>query len=806
LQWAIFERIYLPAQETSSDASSLILVGDPKQSIYSFRGADVFTYLRAGQRVQAQHHLGVNRRSSPTVIAAINLAFNSERLGKPSFNQAEILFRLALPNLDKDWSKLGSSFEIVPLEARELSMAELKLRAARVCAGKIEDIRALHPQQVLAVLVFSHGEAAIVEDALEQRGIPCARVSKDSIWQSRWSHELLLLLSALRQPNDEAAVKRALLIEACAQEKSREKFQEKLHHSAVDWARLGAQAALSRLLLKPALSQRSYLAYQQLIELLGSNLDASASISEAEYWLEDRQRDALKSDSNAPWRVHEPFAVQIMTIHFSKGLEFDTVLLPFAWIKENGMRRSQATERHHRFLKGAWHSVVDTAKAPESLAALEQEKMSEDLRLFYVAMTRAKHHLYLFTPSNPKANSPVHYLRLYEQALPSLPAVIDEPGLAGDSGALPTLDPFIASASEQSRFARASDDSLEGPEMSLGSAWTWQSYTGLTQRVQQFGAGRPANLQDVLQVEATQGANPALIVADHEQHVDAQDLLEDLREPGNASQESIRFTFPRGAKAGIALHALFERHPFHEPVPVETLRADLQAAGMPEVLDRLDQVGQWLGEVLATPIPILNNDSLQGLTMRQRMMEFGFVLEMNRLNWPAVVSAVARHFPLSEASTNLVRPGLFDTQASTTHWHSIDGFLKGFMDMVFEWRGKFYILDWKSNFLGSKRSDYKQEAMRLSIAEHDYALQWCLYSVALLRWLRLKMPGDDPLERMGGIVYAFIRGMMGSKQLRSESDGLVPGVYCAQVPRSLLLELDSLVGGTTLAKPLFGQE
>lgn len=789
LQWAIFEKIYLPLERAFSTKGGLIMVGDPKQSIYSFRGADVYTYLRAGERVVEKHQLSVNRRSSPVVIEAINSIFNEKRLAKQAFNQKDIQFLPALVNVDEEWSQVGSCFELIRFRGEALSMPEKKRLAVQACVERIVLLMEESEGHLgdIAVLVYSHSEAVLVEAALEQRGVGCARVSAENIWKGRWAHEVLLVLQSIEHSASVSSLSKALLTEAFADEESAQSLQVKLLEAGQVWQRMGPQAALALLLLRPHLSLQAYTGYQQLIELVGGEFLTSSTPREVTLWLEAKYMDSSKQDSSAPWRLNDPNAVKLMTIHHSKGLEFDTVLIPFAWIKEKGAARSLETARHHRYLEGSWRSVVDTMKTEESRCNLESERLSESLRLFYVAVTRARRQLFLFAPDVADSGSPLEYLRL-----DGFPVRISRWGDAYSEGGKPS------GSIKKSGVVENWD--LLAPNTDVAADWRWHSYSALTRHTEVATHLEGSRLESdrlLPTADYEQGANQVAELG-RVQQVTNDDL--DLFEP--ASNQSMRFRFPKGAKAGVVLHSLFEKHPFTQSLSLEQLRSPLMGAGMPEVLDSLDQLNLWLDEVLSTPIGVLGGAGLNSLDSKHRKMELGFTLEISQVSWSQILASIDRYFPLSEGSKALVSPDLFANPPGVRHSAKLNGFLNGFIDMVFEHQGKYFILDWKSNFLGDKLSDYRRSALEQAIAEHDYAVQWCLYSVALLRWLRLKLPGQDPLQKIGGVVYAFIRGMGGS--LRENGQSAEHGIYSAQVVPQLLRELDDLMGGTNLTQPLFG--
>jgi exodeoxyribonuclease V beta subunit len=789
LQWAIFEKIYLSV-DPGEARSGLIMVGDPKQSIYSFRGADVYTYLRAGERVIQKHHLSVNRRSSPVVLEAINSIFSEKRLAKPVFNQGDIHFYPALDDPEQDWSSRPTCFELLSFDAEGLAMPDRKLQAARACATQILALKAIDANTDIAILVYSHSEAAMVEAVLEQNGIACARISKDNVWQGRWAHELRIILEAFESRGNASSLNKALLTETFAREAGVESLQIKVLDALQVWQQLGPQAALAGLILHPQLSLQAYTGYQQLLELLGDSFSPTTPAAEIVRWLDTKTHETSKQDSATPWRLIDPSAVKLMTIHHSKGLEFDCVLVPFGWIREKGGRVSLESERHHRFLQGAWRSVVDTLKSEESLRSIEDEKLSENLRLFYVAVTRAKRQLYLVSPASPDPGSPLEYLRS-----DTFPLRISRLGQS-------PKEPTVVGFQNQAAQAQVSWPLLP-PLTDRAADWYWHSYSALTRRADEgrempeIGSQRQS-FQQTADYEQNAQSDIELVddlpIAPSDDDSLSGDSWVDSEFSGSAAiaSQSLRFLFPKGAKAGVVLHRLFETHPFVRSATTEQLRSYLQGTGMPEVLERLDELNVWLDEVLTTPLAVLGGQGLKTLQAQHRKMELGFTLEVSQFSWVQALAAIERYFPISENSKALIRPDLF-RRNSGAGLNRLNGYLNGFIDMVFEHHGKFYILDWKSNFLGAKLSDYRNSAMEAAIAEHDYAVQWCLYCVALARWLRLKLPGRDPLPSIGGVVYAFIRGM------KTEY-----GVYSTEVPPALLRELDALMGGTSLSEPLFG--
>jgi exodeoxyribonuclease V beta subunit len=792
LQWAVFETIYLKAINAESrHRSVLILVGDPKQSIYSFRGADVYTYLRAGALVDAKHHLQVNRRSHENIISTINQCFDAARLGAAPFHMDAIEFRnaQAMPESDRPDAETKAEgpeagvFGLIEFESEINSIPALTRSAAQACAEKVATFRLDRQSTSIAVLVYNHAQAALVEEALSTLDIPCARVRKTLIWESRWARELVSLLSAMIEPGSLSKREQALFIEGLAWQSSAQELQSELIMAGARWKRLGPQAALAPLIQHEGLSQEAYLAYQQLLELLAANELSATGPLAAHAWLLRQQRLKLASSEAQPWRPINRDAVQVMTIHNSKGLEFDTVLLPYAWAPVKSGRRDGSLLTHHRRIDGQWRSVVDTLHSPSSKDAIADERLAEALRLFYVGVTRAEQRLFIFYPTDIVKNSPLEYLKLRDLS------PVDRPDRGSDrpvSEAQPRA--------EQLGEAATLDWQLARPARFRGAAWSWQSYSSLARHAVTSQDRRltadpesPAEM-DALSTSADRDHGQAFAM-DLGGSLDAEP--DALSEPAQA----LRFRFPKGPKAGVLLHGLLEAHPLSSSIDSEALSEQLEVSGMPELRSEARELGEWLDTVMHTPLSALQGQGLAIISPSRRKMELGFTLHISDLDWPALLALIGQHFPLSKSSQALFKPDLFATKPQSTHLSQLNGFLNGFMDMVFEWQGQFYILDWKSNHLGDRPGDYAATALQHAIAEHDYAVQWCLYSVALLRWLRFRFPQDDaPTSRMGGVIYAFIRGMMGGagKTQEVRNDG---GVFFTTLSVELLTQLDHRLGG-----------
>jgi exodeoxyribonuclease V beta subunit len=857
LQWDIFRRIYQPSRADGDCA--LVLVGDPKQAIYAFRGADVYSYLDAGRADPARHALHENQRSQRSLIESVNALFDRET----PFLVPQIGFAAsregAKPrkSFDSPASPARGALTVIRLDAgdpsgmlrrpdaQRLSVDATVAEIARLLAGDAVrlDGRALEPRDI-AVLVNSHFEGTMVKRALAQAGIGAAEISRDSVLDSRECEELIRLVAAIAEPADARLVRAALattLIDGRA-----ELFEgvdlaatiERLALARHAWSQSGPQAALRPLLaaaqVGPRLAalrdgDRRLTNLMHLLELLSGSLEAREGARPALRWLM-RTRDDPGSigEEAAELRLEsDEDLVRIVTVHKSKGLEYPVVFVPFAWSGRpfrgrdpRGARaRGPQPLRYHELQAGGddagdagdpgWRAVVDFAsdRPSDAWAQAAREHYSEAMRALYVALTRAEHRCYLCWGAGAGAQfAPLawllHGLDPLAQA-PWQPRSKDPPPLT-DTQVQQGLDAWGARAAQRvaaavvvvpataivegrqhgaprddapgdaagaSADAAARPPAVSGPSAlaarpflaRIPAPWIQTSFSGLAGML---ARGEAPEQRD---------PHPRLERPDHDQAVQ-----EPVRPAGAAAPEAIapapmRFQFPAGAQAGTCLHGILEDSAFDEPVGHATASRWLARAGF----DRVDpaQVASWLDEVIATPLPDLGAGPVRLSSLpRQRIVrEMEFVLAADGVDDRSVLQAIAAEHPLQ-------------AEAAETRW---DGYLRGFIDLVFEAGGRYHLLDWKSNRLGADWGDYGAERMRQSIDEHAYALQFCLYTLALHRLLRARLRDYDYERHVGGVYYVFLRG---AHPRRRAEDGTPLGVHAVRPSHALISRLDALMG------------
>ncbi|WP_409309695.1 exodeoxyribonuclease V subunit beta [Pectobacterium sp. B1J-3] len=781
-QYRIFRSLY-----GDQPQCGLLLIGDPKQAIYAFRGADIFTYMRARSEVSAHYTLGVNWRSSHQMVHAVNRLF--QRLESP-FIFEEIPFLAVEPAAPK--RDLAFEVEGVVQPALQfwltgeetIGVGDYQQRMARQCAQQIRDWLAASQRdeawlstgkgrrQVqasdMSVLVRSRHEAALVREALARLAIPSVYLSnRDSVFSTPEARDILWVLQAVLAPEQERTLRSAMATSLIGLDAP---MLDALGRSEDDWDALVEEFASYRLLwrLRGVLPMlRALMSRHQLAEnLLASNdgerrltdvlhigelLQDASSDLDSEHalvrWLSQQIVQPNPQAENQQLRLEsDRHLVQIVTIHKSKGLEYPLVWLPFI----SNFRIQEQGIYHDR---SSYQALLDLNSSEDSLALAEEERLAEDLRLLYVALTRSIYHCSVGvaplqrsrkkSESSDMHQSALGYLlqRGKEASAAELLAELD--GMAGEGVSL-TL---IQSDHEQ---PWQPDEPVPVALLARRCEWLWRdgwrmtSYSGLQQHTASV-------VQDII---------PRLDI----------EAMGAWREEPDA--QFTPHTFPRGASPGTFLHSLFESIDFTQSIDDEWLAEQLQLQGLDDVWHPV--LRSWMDAVLTTP---LNDDGivLSALARQHKRVELQFYLPIEAPLQAAQLDALTKRYdPLSAQCPPLL-------------FQQVEGMLKGFIDLVFRWEGRYYLLDYKSNWLGADASAYTQSAMMYAMAEHRYDLQYQLYSLALHRYLRHRIADYDYERHFGGVFYLFLRGI----DARYSGNGVF---YCRPLA-DFVTQLDRLFRG-----------
>jgi exodeoxyribonuclease V beta subunit len=780
LQWKIFRMIF-----ASSPAHRLYLIGDPKQAIYGFRGADVHTYLATASTPDCKEFsLDTNWRSEAALVDAVNTIFENAGTttafveDKISFEPVKSAKRadaepLIFPDGQRpppfqvwNWSaengsrSTKSAHKILPTAvAAEIS----RLLREPVCLGK----QRLNPRDI-AVLVESHRQAGWVKSALHDLQIPSVEQAMASVFESDEARELQWILAAVLNPGREAAVKAALTTDIIGWDANRllqlvadeilwqERLQEFAGYRA-SWERNGFYFMFTQLLRQEKVienllrfpdAERRITNVLHLAELLEAASRADhLGTSQLVQWLERRRTsDEAVADEFQLRLESDEDAVQIVTIHRAKGLEYPVVFCPFV-TRDAKISQIKAGRKPVMDIV-LFHDLAtadltwDLHSASPHTFQARKEQLAESVRLLYVALTRARHRCYLVSAPSPKKKATALAWLLNASSENSS----DPIQFLDASEANPTdwKNRWLALAEKSPASIAVTDVPVEDGELwlpdrateiklvsktcarEISPSWFLSSFTQLSQQV----------------------SSP------HEAHAapDMPDYDATMVEPKlNVNEEEIAtgiFALPAGARTGDCLHKILEQFDFANTDKASATvlaRQHLAAFGLAEP-QHVEAVAEMLERLRHTPLDFENQKfTLAHVRPAQRLSEMEFYFPTGQLDVEKLLKLI-RDKTNSPATKRAARP-------------HVEGFLKGFIDLIFEFDGRFYIVDWKSNSLGNRPEDYNAAAMQREITEHNYDLQYHIYVVALDKYLRTRLVNYDYEQHFGGVRYIFLRGL-----------------------------------------------
>ncbi|TCK22516.1 UvrD-helicase domain-containing protein [Pseudonocardia endophytica] len=859
LQWEILELAFHHAPGTT-----LVLIGDPKQAIYAFRGADVQSYLQAAHQADRMATLDTNRRSDSALLDALEAVLGQAALGHQDIlvlpvkaHHAERRLagapsddpvRLRVVDRDRigaDDGGLAKVAQARPVVARDAAADLSELLAS----GATWDGKPLRPGQI-AVLVRTNAQGVQIRDACTGAGVPAVLGGTASVFATAAATDWLTLLEAVELPHLSLRLRSAALTrfvgltvaELCGPDADR--LVDELGADLRAWHTILAERGVAAML--EAVFARRHPAEQLLhrpdgerdltdLRHVGQVLHSAAlerrlgptALTE---WLRHRIGEAARDTSAERSRRLESDAdaVQIVTVHRSKGLEFPVVYLPFAW--DRWVNEKPATLLYHETVAGRPVRKLDIGaqRDEEHTKRHLEEESGEDLRLLYVALTRACSQVVTWwAPTTTTKASALHRM-LVGRPEPGHgpPAAVKVPG---DAVALQLFRERLAPAgvsvetlSDRDPVPPVTAGERDEPQVAefrreLDTAWRRTSYTALTARA--HAAHRAVDALDTADDEPEATTAPGVLSEpEQEGTVDEPDTG-----PGSgpvavgaASMPSPMADLPLGADFGTLVHAVLEN--------VDTRTASGgDAALRAELVDRIteelgrqpsavepSELADALVPVLRTPLGSLTSGrALADVVPRDRLSELEFELPLaggdtpsGELTLAAVGAAVARRLGPDD-----VLHGYADALDSPDlAGQPLRGYLTGSIDSVLRVDGRFVVVDYKTNWLGPQgpsgrvplvAAHYTASAMRAAMVDAHYPLQALLYAVALHRYLRWRVPGYAPETHLGGVGYLFLRGMCGpATPLTGEGELSAPcGVFAWRPPAALVSDLSDLLDG-----------
>jgi exodeoxyribonuclease V beta subunit len=770
IQYEILRAIYQDA------GLSLFLVGDPKQAIYSFRGADLFAYRKAREATASEIHcLDQNWRSTVEMVQGVNTLFS--QAPKPfyydwiEFQPAQAAKRSMDRLKIKGDSSAGLCFWQLPFDAKT-SVEAVRQSVAEATAEEIARLllaarqkRGMIGEQPLsggdiAVLVRTHQQAERIASALRARGINSVRSSQESVFWSEEAEMLERLLLALLEPRRGELLRAALVtpllgwdgekIEQLNQgdpvlDESYDRFFE--YHRT--WRSRGLMVAMRRLLLAESVEtrllslrdgERRLTNLYHLLELLHQQEQSTANGMEGLVkWLSRQRQSAERGDERLLRLESDSHLVQITTLHSSKGLEYPIVFCPYLWDESLGRVDDKPYLFHDA--NADYQAVLELGSAGFSSNRLYQreEALAENLRLLYVALTRAKFRCYLaWGEVKNSAQSALAWLLhsasaqlsdLSLQSWESYAKGLTQEQITLDLEQLQRLSQGGIEVISMPATESTTQIALEMPPP-LAAAREFKGKIEMPRLVTSFSALIAGQQEDQPDYDGQTGWDPLLRV-----------------EPGQGDIHA----FPRGAGPGSCVHAILEQLDFRLEDPAaadELIRQQLSLYGIDELW--LPVVRGMLRDMLQTPLDAAGS-CLQQIDPESRLNEMAFHFPVRNLQ-PDLIQRLSQRYQFSQSAG--MAAGLAVSEMSR-----IQGFFKGYIDLVFAMGGRYYLADYKSNWLGNSLEDYHQAALEQAMVHHSYPLQYAIYSLALHRYLSMRLPGYDYERHFGGVYYLFLRGM-----------------------------------------------
>ena len=804
LQWRILQRAFTGREP----GHLLVMVGDPKQAIYRFRGGELATYRIAAQSASERYGLTENRRSSTALVEGLN-ALMQPGLVRSDLEVPEVQAKAQKGTLQLPEGE--APLQLLPLEPTQLEsqIAALcqQLLERRLVLRQGDQERTLRPGD-LCLLVGRHSQAESLRAALERRQLPSRLVSRGDVFESLGATALQRLLDALANPGDPGrqrllAASPLLGWSAAELQSSPPERWDQLAAELSQWAqqlpRLGLTGVLAKLLAAEGLARlslrgRALADLQQAAELVQEQMHSQGlgTVAAAD-WL----RNLRLQEERDPAEEHlcrsdaAESAIAVVTVHRSKGLEYPVVICPYLW-KAPAAPKAGSQRLGRRWLPpGATQPQLDLHLNPywgsgrQAAAQDHSAQLQEAERLAYVACTRAQHLLVLGWPG----------AELAEAGNPLSPW-LDNRNLT----ALHPIDPAQLPPMQRPWSPDPESGELElGPTTtrSLDSRWGRASYSAWAHS----DASLPPQARD-------EGRDSDALNADNDAITPSDDNSETVPAAQATSWPVLGplANFPRGAGPGDALHRMLEQVEFRQLADnPEASRAlllqELERAALDP--EQIEPLLQGLQLVASSPLGgALGTCRLADLASGSWLSELNFDLPLahgdrDRLVRSSGLAAAFAQHPGGRFGAAYAEQ-LRGLQVASR------GFLTGSIDLVFQWQERWWVADWKSNWLGRRDSqgqvvacgpaDYNQPAMAELMARSHYPLQAHLYLVALHRYLLWRLPGYDPAHHLGGYAYVFLRGMAGpAAQAEAQQGAGVPGVLVDTPPLTRLLALDALL-------------
>jgi exodeoxyribonuclease V beta subunit len=831
VQWEVLDRAF-------NGHATMVLIGDPKQAIYAFRGGDVTTYLKAARSASTRQTLSVNRRTDAALLSAFQELLEGAALGDDRIVVREVAAH-------HEGSRLVGAPHVAPFRVRVVRRQDFRKRGTgpltvgvvrpRIAHDLAVDIRRLlasdatfdgrpiRPRDV-AVISYRHADLADARAALLEVGVPAVIAGGGSVFATPAAVEWLTLLEALEQPHRSVRVRSAALTcffgrTAAELDAGGDDLTDEVAETLRGWVELfasrGIAAVLEAAILGglPARVLEEVGGDRRLTDLrhIGEALHEAALVERHGLvslltWLREQVAEGRAGRGLERTRRldSDAAAVQLVTIHASKGLEYPVVYLPAIADRHVGdpvrPRFHDADEQRCLNVGGGGADWADHCRR------WADEEAGEWLRLLYVAVTRAKSQVVCWwAPTKNAIASPLHRLLMREAGSADVPQA---PGIPTDEDVVELFGTWRDRGGPDPEVAVPADPGADPPipaipglgartfTRAVDATWKRSSYSSLSR------------------VEVVTGPVGA-VVSEPEVLAKDDELLDPTAEtiaaaPAGAAADLVSpmADLPVGATFGSLVHAVLE----HADPDADDFRSELlghideQRGWWPVDLDR-EVLADALLAVCDTPLGPLVGRTLRQFPLADRLREMDFELP---LAGGDVRGAAAADVRLGDLAPILERHlpdgdpvrGYAAVLRTELGGQPLRGYLTGSVDVVLRVQSagepRYLVVDYKTNWLGPRDEpltalSYHPNALAAAMGHSDYPLQALLYATVLHRFLRWRQPGYDPRRHLGGVLYLYLRGMCGPDT--PIVDGAPCGVFAWQPPVALVEDLSDLLDG-----------
>jgi len=820
--------------QPKNNDTALYLIGDPKQAIYGFRGGDIFAYLNARNDCDYHWLMDTNWRSSPDMVEAYNQVFLygkelqdkallGEKLGNDKANgDIHSVFGYGIPyqavlagkkinSMSTQQVNDGRALQFIHFTGEdegEKVKQSVRPLMATWCANEIVNLlntnsinKKIKPQDI-AILVRDGREASDIKEALLRANLASVFLSdRANLFHSEQAKQLLQLLKGILAPEDERLYLRALacgllgfnavaLYELQQDESAYQVLKFSFFDYRTQWQRQGFITMAVNLMHQHFdLSQanthgnkaRSLTNLLHLFEILQSASQQFLQPQELLYWFEQQcneDNNSAISELEAEQRLEsDGDLIRIVTQHGAKGLEYPVVFIPFATRHKDPLKFGNKSVSYLEYHNEQGLLCLSLDGDEQAKILMANEAYAESIRLLYVAITRAEHRCYILSTAFDKyALSPLGKTLQWQS----------------DQNITQSLRQLVELSPESINLQQVSFDEITSganllqhgdeqvPDLHVSKFvgkierdWWLSSFSALSRNLRHGGVSSPDR--------------------------DSGDIFESSTANNGANYNKkalLRFQLTKGAHSGNLLHDILERSNFKNSKDIdsnllESIKWPLVNYGELASGFNNTDLAIWLDEIVNTPL-LSNNEYTEKFCLSD--IERQKTLRESEFYFPMAKAKIVDLEKLLTDHRNSDRKLPRYKNVKLPSYKFLKGMMHGFIDLVFEQGGKYYVCDYKSSHLGYDFSDYNHEALRHNVEKNYYDLQYLIYSLALHRYLKQNLADYNAEEHFGGIYYLYLRGMTDDELHQGA------GVYYRQITSTELTQLDLLFLGKEIGK------